>query len=227
MKKIRIKIFVLICFSLIVLSCKCNNHSKDKKSENAIVVDSNKSKIIQPIEILDIENELFQRDKDTIKEVNNWDEFNADDDERNPIAEKVFVRVTFHIDTEWANEKIPLNNVYFKTTFQLVYGEAVLGDNICNSTNGVEIILLTGKFTGKDLEKMFLNNHKNYCGMRYITTDFLLRNYLIKNKINLMNLDGDKRLGRIIIRTYVGDSKDNMTTIFETVKNVIKNYYRE
>ena len=217
----------LVCVSLIALSCKSNNDSKKANAENAIVADSSKSKILQPIEMLDIENELFQREKDTIKEVINWDEFNEDSEERNPIAEKVFVRVTFHIDTEWANEEIPLNNVYFKTTLQLVYGKAVLGDNICNSTNGEEIVLLTGKFTGKDLENMFLNTKETFSGMRYITTDFSLRNYLIKNKINLMNIDGDKRLGRIIIRTYVGDSKENMTTISETVKNVIKNYYRE
>ena len=66
----------LVCVSLIALSCKSNNDSKKANAENAIVADSSKSKILQPIEMLDIENELFQREKDTIKEVINWDEFN-------------------------------------------------------------------------------------------------------------------------------------------------------
>jgi hypothetical protein len=156
-----------------------------------------------------------------------WDEFNENVEDRMPISEKIFVKTLFHINSEWAGEKIPLGKVFYKTTIQFVYGSIVIGENICNPTLSEEIILISGSFTGNDFEKMFLNSSV-FSGLQFDTPAFLLRQYLIRNKISLFNYQGQpKFLGRIIIRTYFGSNINNLENKYENIINVMKSPYVE
>ncbi|MDP4289693.1 MAG: hypothetical protein Q8908_01275 [Bacteroidota bacterium] len=214
------KIVFFVLFVLIFATCSGQSRSKTVKNQN-----------LYPEQLLTVENELYQNtrfeNKDTVMPVVNWDEFDEDSNDRVLIPNEVMIKTSFNIDSEWAGEKIPLDNVFFKTTIQFIYGEAVIGDNICNPIHGKEITLLNGSFTGKDIEKILLNK-LDYSGIRYQTPRFHLRDYLTKNKIRLFPSQKQKYiLGRITIRTYFGSSKDNMNTIYETVKNVMKNPFKD
>jgi hypothetical protein len=189
------------------------------------------NKTVSPEKLIYVENVLFQYSKiggkDTTVTFSLWDEFNENAEDRIPIPEKIFVKTLFHINSEWAGEKIPPGKVFYKTTIQFVYGSIVIGENICNPTLSDEIQLLSGSFTGKDFEKMFLNS-SDFSGLRYETPTFLLRDYLIKNRISLFNSEGQSKvLGRIVIRTYFSSDINKLNTKYENIINVMKSPYVE
>jgi hypothetical protein len=190
----------------------------------------NSNKILSSNKLIKVENLLFQYskgvEKDTVVVSSLWDEFNDNSEDRIPIPGKIVVKTLFHINTEWAGEKIPLDKTFFKTTIQFVYGNIVIGGNISNPSFSEEIQLLNSSFTGKDFEKMFLNS-SDFSGLIYESPTFLLRDYLIKNKVSLFDFEGkSKVLGRIVIRTYFGN-KHKFSNMCENIINVMKNPYIE
>ena len=214
------KEIVLIIFLAVFIDCIGQSSKKN------IYIKNN-----TPEELISVENELFQyvenEIKDSVTKVSTWDEFNENKEDRDSIPEKVFVKTSFHIDPEWAGEKIPFEKVLFKTTIQLIYGKAAIGDNVCNPTVGNEITLLSGSFTGKDMEKMFLNS-LNFSGIKFKTSDFSLRSYLITNRVRLFYTQEQQIiLGRIVIRTYYGSKPKNLNIKYEKVMNVIKNQFED
>ena len=184
-----------------------------------------------PEKLIYVENVLFQLrnigERDTAFTSSLWDEFNENIEDRIPIPEKIFVKTFFHINSEWAGERIPLGKVYYKTTIQFVYGNIVIGANICNPIVSKEIQLSNGVFSGEDFKKMFLNN-SNFSGLIFETPVFLLRDYLTKNKVSLFNYDGNpKLLGRIVICTYFGSNINKLDAKYENIINVMRNPYFE
>ena len=215
-KVIIMKGTILVIFLGIVTSC---------------IGQTNYKQYSNPEKLIYVENVLFQfskiEERDTAVTSSLWDEFNENIEDRIPIPEKIFVKTFFHINSEWAGEQIPLGKVYYKTTIQFIFGNIVIGANICNPIVSKEIQLSSGAFSGKDFEKMFLNN-SNFSGLIFETPVFLLRDYLTKNKVSIFNYNGNpKLLGRIVIRTYLGRNNNKLDAKYENIINVMRNPYFE